>query len=290
MNTSRLVLPLTLVALAVLAGCESMPAPNARLDAARSDYRTAQNEPRTRDLAAPELRRAGEAVSQANQAWSRNDATSEVDHLAYLAKTRVAIAQETGRRRADEQAIAGAEAARSQARLDARTVEADAAGRAAQASRLQAAASDRQTDDAQARTRQLQMQLDALNAKKTERGMVVTIGDLQFDTNRAQLKPDGVRNVEKLVSFLKQYPERKALVEGFTDSTGSTETNQTLSDERASAVRTALVQMGVGSERIATRGYGEAFPVAGNGSAAGRQSNRRVEVILSEDGGTVTPR
>jgi outer membrane protein OmpA-like peptidoglycan-associated protein len=316
MNTHRF-LPRTLIALAALASltaitaCTSMPAANSRLDEARTEYRAAQNEPQTRDLAAAELKQASDALMKADDAWTRHAAATDVDHLAYLAKTRVAIARETGRQKAAEQAVASADAARGKARLEARTNEADAAQRnadnaqreadAAQrqaaaserqatASQVQAAASQRANDDAQARARQLEQQLAALDAKKTERGMVVTIGNLQFDTNKSQLKPEGMRSVEKLVGFLKQYPQRKALVEGFTDSTGSAGLNQTLSGQRADAVRTALVQMGVGSERIAAHGYGEAFPVAGNESADGRQSNRRVEVVLSGDDGAITPR
>ena len=106
------------------------------------------------------------------------------------------------------------------------------------------------------------MQLKELNAKKTERGLVITLGDVLFSTNKAQLKSGGMRNVQKLADFLKQYPQHKVLVEGYTDSTGSDSLNQELSERRANAVRTALLDMGISSDRINTRGYGEAFPVA----------------------------
>jgi outer membrane protein OmpA-like peptidoglycan-associated protein len=99
-----------------------------------------------------------------------------------------------------------------------------------------------------------------------------------------------MRNMEKLVAFLKEYPQRKAVVEGFTDSTGSDSHNQELSGRRASAVRSALVDMGIGSERLDAHGYGEAYPVASNGNSGGRQMNRRVEIILSDDSGTIPAR
>jgi outer membrane protein OmpA-like peptidoglycan-associated protein len=111
-----------------------------------------------------------------------------------------------------------------------------------------------------------------------------------FDTNQSQLKAGGLRNVEKLGSFLKQNPQRKASIEGFTDSVGSERANEDLSGRRADAVRSALVGMGVASDHIATHAYGEAHPVAGNDSADGRRANRRVEVILSDEAGVLTPR
>ncbi len=171
------------------------------------------------------------------------------------------------------------------------------AERAALASRQQSEAAQRmaqaaqmQTADAQARAQQLEEQLRALNAKKTDRGMVVTIGDVLFDTGRAELKPGSGRNLDKLVEFFKAYPQRTAVIEGFTDSVGSDATNQDLSNRRAEAVRGALVSMGVETPRISARGYGEAFPVAGNDSASGRQLNRRVEIVLSDENGRVAPR
>ena len=129
-----------------------------------------------------------------------------------------------------------------------------------------------------------------MNAKKTERGLVITLGDVLFDINKAQLKTGGTRNLQNLAGFLKQYPQRKAQVEGYTDSTGSADYNQELSDRRASAVRTSLMDMGISNDRITTRGYGKESPGASNGTAAGRQMNRRVEIILSDETGNVSSR
>ena len=317
--------PIALITIAALAGCNSLPANNSLLEEARSDYRTAQNNPQTVNLAAGELKQAGDSLNKANDAWVRHENSAEVDHLAYLAKQRVAIAQETARQKAAEMGVANANMARDQVRLAARTQEADTAQRSAaaaqrqseqsqreseaaqrqseasqrqseaaqrqsEASQRQSDASQQQAKDAEMRTSQLEAELKDLNAKKTDRGMVITIGDVLFDTNKAQLKSGGMRSVGKLAGFFKQYPQRKALVEGFTDSTGSESTNQELSDRRANAVRTALVDMGVSSDRIATHGYGEAYPVADNDSAGSRQLNRRVEIILSNDDGNIAPR
>jgi outer membrane protein OmpA-like peptidoglycan-associated protein len=137
---------------------------------------------------------------------------------------------------------------------------------------------------------QQEQQLRELDAKQTARGMVITLGDVLFSVNRAELSSGGVRNVQKLAGFLNQYPQRKVLIEGHTDSTGSLSINQPLSERRADAVRTALVGMGISGDRIETRGYADAHPVASNNTAAGRQLNRRVEIILSDDNGNIIPR
>jgi outer membrane protein OmpA-like peptidoglycan-associated protein len=94
----------------------------------------------------------------------------------------------------------------------------------------------------------------------------------------------------QLVAFFKQYPKRTALIEGFTDSQGDQHANVDLSQRRAAAVRDALVGHGVFTGRLTTRGYGDAYPVASNTTSAGRQMNRRVEIVLSRDDGLVRER
>lgn len=296
MSTPR-VFSLSLLALAVLAGCNTLPADNAALDRARSEVKLAQNNPQTRELAPDELKRAAEALTRANESFARSDAPAQVDHWAYMAGQRAAIAQEVTRQRLAEQAVAGADAQRDKLRLAARTSEADTAQRSAQSAQRQADTSKQQADaaqqsaaDAQARSSQLEAQMKEMNAKKTDRGMVVTVGDVLFDTNESQLKAGGMRNMVKVVDFLKQYPTRTVLVEGFTDSSGNDSANQQLSERRADAVRSALLDSGVAGERIRTQGLGEAYPVASNDSAGGRQMNRRVEIVLSDDSGQIAPR
>ena len=319
---TRLHLPMTAlalaVALAVTAGCSSVPAANPSLEAAHNEYNATQADPQAREFAGAELRLAGDALAQADAAYAHRERTSEVDHLAYLARQRTAIAQQAASQRSAEASMISANAERDQIRLAARTREADAARvtaqiaqndaaasqrqaaaaqrdanasqRQSEASQAQAAISAQQANEADLRNAALQAALLDMDAKKTERGMVITLGDVLFDTNRAELKAGGMRSVEKLAGFLKGNPGRSALIEGFTDSVGSDSTNQQLSDRRAAAVRAAMVDMGVNSERISTRGYGEAYPVAGNETSGGRQMNRRVEIIVSDDGRRVTPR
>lgn len=325
MNTHRLLSTLTVCAAAVLAACSSLPAGNAALDEARAAHREATATSRTQLLAPTELKQASDALARAESAQAARADAAEVTQLAYLARQRVAVAQETAARKGSEAAVGEASAERDQLRLAARTREADSARqsaamasrdaasaqRDATASQQRAAASEQaavasqqavavsqqaaavsqqQAGEAERRSQALQAQLDELNAKKTERGMVVTLGDVLFDIGQSQLRDAGQRNIERLGGFLKQNPQRKASIEGYTDNVGSELSNQALSGRRADAVMTALLGLGVGRGQLASQGYGEARPVAGNDSAAGRQMNRRVEIVLSDDSGLLIGR
>lgn len=336
-------LPLSLIAAAVLAGCSTVPPQNSSLEDARSLYSSARTDPKVSSLAPLELQQAGDSLSKADAALIKGESDATIDQLAYLTKQKVAIAQETAKRKAAEMEIANATAQRDQVRLAARTAEVEAAKRQVamsqaevdearrraeiaqrtadqQAAALAAASAQAQRDEAliaarqaeadeakrqaelaqqaaeqqaaayEARIAEQEQQLKELDAKKTERGLVITLGDVLFAVNKAELSAGGTRNVQKLAHFLNQYPERKVLIEGHTDSTGSHSLNQALSERRAMAVQTALIDMGVSSDRISTRGYAEAYPVASNNTAAGRQLNRRVEIILSDESGNIVPR
>ncbi|HEU0201299.1 MAG TPA: OmpA family protein [Burkholderiaceae bacterium] len=140
------------------------------------------------------------------------------------------------------------------------------------------------------RAEKSRQEMQALAAKPTPHGMVVTLSDVLFDTGSANLKPGAKRKLDQLAEFMKQHSERKLRIEGFTDSTGSVDTNQVLSERRAAAVRTALIERGVAPERVETVGYGPAFPVASNADAAGRQQNRRVEIVISDEQGNLARR
>lgn len=264
-----------LIAAAMVIGCSSMPQ-NSSLTEAHSRYNSARNNPQITNLAALELKAASDSLDKADYALSKGESAATVNHLAYMAKQQVAIAQETVKQKTAELAVTNASASRDQIRLDARTAETDQFKQQA-------------TLD-QAHIAQQEMQIKELNARKTERGLVITLGDVLFRTNQAQMEPGGMRNIYKLADFLKQYPQRKVMIEGHTDSIGSASLNQELSDRRANAVRMALIDMGISSDRITSRGYGEAFPVASNNTATSRQLNRRVEIILSDDNGNIAPR
>ena len=115
---------------------------------------------------------------------------------------------------------------------------------------------------------------------------MLTLGDVLFDTGQASLKPGAGTTVDRLAQFMGDYPERSVRIEGHTDSVGSDETNQALSERRAVAVRDALVALGVDAGRIMTIGYGEARPIASNDTPAGRLQNRRIEIVVSDEQGS----
>lgn len=254
----KLVILPTVMALSIgLAACSSQP--NMQLEKARGDYAQLQSDARSAKLAALETEDAGKMVEKATRAYTDDADEEKVDQLAYLAQRRIELAQQTIALRTAEQEIEKASAQRAEARLESR----------------------------EAQIRKLQQDLQA---KQTERGTLVTFGDVLFDYDRAELKPGGMRSVQKLADFLNENTERKVIVEGYTDSTGSAEYNQRLSERRADAVRMALVKMGVDPARVVTQGYGKEYPVANNGTSSGRAMNRRVEVTISDDNKPVAPR
>jgi outer membrane protein OmpA-like peptidoglycan-associated protein len=140
-------------------------------------------------------------------------------------------------------------------------------------------------------TARVQAELDALKATPTPRGLVMTLGDVLFDTGRAELKSGAGRKLDQLSQFLVEHPDRRVQIDGFTDSVGTDGYNEDLSQRRADAVKTALVNRGVEPSRIGTEGYGKAYPVANNNDSGGRQLNRRVEVVIGGNNGTaISPR
>nr|WP_315187179.1 OmpA family protein [uncultured Albidiferax sp.] len=303
--------PLALAVAVLLGACSSLPTSTTLLDQTHSDYRMAQASPNVNRYAPLELKQAGEALARADASANDKDKPAKVDELAYLAKQKIALTQQLAQQKFAEAEVLRTGKESDQLRLQQRSNEADTAkakavaaqqdamvaqGDAADAQR-KAAEAQRSNDEArriateaQARNAQLEAQLADLAAKKTERGMVITLGDVLFGTDQARLTPDGMRTAQKLADVLQQNPQRKVLVEGFTDSTGGSAHNLELSDRRAGAVRTALAGMGIGNDRIATRGYGAAHPVAGNDTAQSRQLNRRVEIVLSDDTGKTIQR
>lgn len=312
---------LSICAAAVLAACATTGT-NQAVENARMDVSSAASNPDVVARAPLELRTAQEALNRADRANRENEPVVEVNHHAYLASVRAQTAQDlaASRRATDELSRAQAEVDR--VRLAARTREANVAradaadarnqaalanqyaanaNREAQIAAQQAQSAAQQAeaervraqaataDAAQAREK-LRVLIIEMEGKETERGLLVTLGDVLFVTGRAELLPTAQPRMDKLAAFLQQFPEKNLLIEGYTDSVGSDSTNQQLSERRAEAVRAALTQRGIDNARMVTRGYGESFPVANNGSPEGRAMNRRVEVVVSDDRGTPRPR
>src|SRR3954464_11583328 len=250
-----------------LAACAATPPAGSELAQARASYEAARADPQVPEHASAELELAGRALAEAERA-----PPGERAHRAYLAEQRSRIARE----------LAYARAAERQSQ-EARLREAEETRDREQARAKEVEEARDLNDRLSAQLRRLQAQVAELQARETERGWILTLaGDLLFDAGNAAIKPGGRRALVNLARFMREHPERKIVIEGFTDDRGPREANQRLSERRAAAVRDALVQESVEPERIAVHGYGGAYPVASNDDAAGRQLNRRVEILIGE--------
>lgn len=271
-KTSAIVLLSSLL----LSACAMAPETSTEALDARQKLTELQRNPAMASNARIELRDAEAAVQLAEQPLDRDEATL-ADHRIYMADRMVEIARATGTTRQMEADRKRLGEERDAARLAARTLEADTAradADTARSSEMEAAAVSAKA------AQEMQRQIDELEAEATERGLVLTLGDVLFATGSADLRGGSNRNLEKLVDFLNTYPDRNVLIEGHTDNVGSAQFNQTLSLKRADSVRRYLTDHGVQSRRLSVSGLGLERPVAGNESAMGRQQNRRVEVII----------
>jgi outer membrane protein OmpA-like peptidoglycan-associated protein len=283
---------LALVCVALMVACTAIPRATNELESARAAYRAAAASPEVQTRAPVELQVAERALGDAERLQKADADPARVAHFAYLAEQRSRIAMQTAELRAAEATLAtsGEQRNRMQLELSARERsqrnEVELQRRQAQLAAEEAVTEKRMTDEraSQLSTEigRLQGEMSELKARETERGWVLTLrNDVLFDSGSAALKPGGRKAVENLAQLMQKEPRRGIAIEGFTDSTGSAETNRRLSEARAAAVKEALVERGVEPKRIEARGYGPAFPVASNDTEVGRQLNRRVEVVIA---------
>ena len=233
---NKVMIPALLALSVGLAACSHQP--NVNLENAKTNFSALQTNPEATKVAALETKDASEWLDKAEKAYLNKEDDAKVDQLAYLTNQRVEVAKQTIALRTAENNLKNSGSARAQALLDAR--------------------------DAQIK------ELRGLNAKQTERGTLVTFGDVLFQFGKSDLQPNSRNNISTLANYLIQNPDRKVIVEGYTDSVGSAAFNQTLSARRATAVRTALVKAGVEPTRIVAQGYGKEYPVASNATDSGQ--------------------
>jgi outer membrane protein OmpA-like peptidoglycan-associated protein len=231
------------------------PKEQAELDTAKAQTATAQAES---DMARAQAAKA-QADSDASRA--RTDA-SDAQAAAAKAKSDMADSQASS-----ATALSAAQADADQSRADKLTA--------------QQAAQQAEADKAAMRTR-LSAQLNSiLQTRDSARGLIVSMSDVLFDTGKYSLKPGAREKLAKVAGILLAYPGLNIEVGGYTDNVGGDAMNQTLSENRAGSVRDYLVQQGVSTSSVSSRGFGNALPVASNESSAGRQQNRRVELLVS---------
>jgi outer membrane protein OmpA-like peptidoglycan-associated protein len=295
------------VATVLLAACATAPVKPDGAAEARIKLTRLQTDPNLATRAPQAIEAADVAVRLAEQPEADKDLGA---YRVYMADRKVEIARADAQTRFAEDQRVLISAQRDQARLDARTREADAAKGQVALARAEGAEQKLAADQARAegaeqkaaadharadadiaqlaaatsnqQIAELQLQVEALQAKPTDRGLVLTLGDALFSSGRADLQPGAGGHLQKLVVFLNKYPNRTVVVEGYTDSIGNDDYNQGLSERRAGAVKSYLIDQGISSIRLTSLGKGASNPVAGNDTASGRQQNRRVEVIISE--------
>ena len=235
---------LILMALA-LAACASNPKRNGQLEHARSAVQALASEPLASQAASAELAMARRDLAAAESAFERHENPQTVNHHAYLATRRARSGKPDWLKDMPSDEIAQGEAERTRVLLEARTAEAKRAAERAAAARSDAAMQQSAAKSAETEADAIRQQLADLKAQQTERGMVLSLGDVLFDTDRAALKAGAQLTMTRLADFLKQYSQTHVRIEGHTDSTGSAEYNVALSQRRAAAVADALRARGV---------------------------------------------
>lgn len=254
--------------LAALGGCAAHGGAQHALEQARSDYEQLAADDAVLASAPKDVVRAGESLARAERLSSYWGSGEDVAHYAYLSQRYGAIAREHSQLAAQQRKLA-----RLQQEHDG----------------LELALREAKLLSAQQQSSWLEEQMDSLATMPTERGLVMTLGDVLFDTGRAELKSSANRIVLKLHQFLTLNPQRVVRIEGYTDNRGPAAENVELSRARAQTVADVLIDLGIDAKRIEVHGYGEAFPLAANASAQGRAQNRRVEIVFSDDQGQLTP-
>lgn len=243
----------------LLSACASVPqSPPDALVEAREAVRAAAQDSNVTQYAPVELDKAKEALTRA-EAARRSGNLTQTRHQAYLTWRHAQIAQATGARVAAENYIAEAEELRSELIIQARESE---------------------LQEQQSQIEELKEKLSELNPRQTDRGIVLTIGNVLFAFDSADLSAAAQAPLNKLAAYMRAHPRLRVRIEGYTDSVGSQGYNQQLSEARAQSVANAMIARGVGAGRMTVIGYGEANPVAPNNTEYGRQQNRRVNFVI----------
>lgn len=267
-------------------GCGPSKMAKDQLEKARKAYEQAKADPNTSTLAPIYMTDAENAFREAEETGN----SDEMIHLSTLAERKAQLAMTIAEGKKAEETIRKlntetAELLAQKKKLDQqRELEMKRSQMEAERARLAAKMEAERAAKAKAEAEMLMRELSELKARQTERGIVLTIGEVLFAFAKADLSSKADRNVHKLAIFLKKYPNRNVLIEGHTDNIGSEEYNLDLSRRRAESVKEKLIREGVGSDRITTVGYGKKYPAVSNDTDANRALNRRVEVIILNEG------
>ena len=264
----------SIAVIALLSACTATPERNENLEKARTIVPEVESSARA-GLAATDISNARKSLDSANRLADSGGKLNDIEYEAQNAVTSAQIAQEKILTAQAQESIEKGTAQRQAVLLESREREVQRNAQNASDARAIATASNE-------RANSLETELADLKAKRTERGLVLTLGDVLFDTGAATLKSGAYATLDRLATALKDKSERSVVIEGHTDDVGSDDANQRLSLRRAESVQTALMQRGVATSQLQVMGRGESTPIASNDNAGGRQQNRRVELIFAE--------
>jgi outer membrane protein OmpA-like peptidoglycan-associated protein len=250
---------------------------------AQADDATRQKEEAQSDRARAEIAKAQAESDTAKAQLAKTQAESDVVNAQ---TARAQAESETARAQADaanskaesDKALADSQASSANA-LSAAQADAEQSRLAAQQAQL--STQQAETEKAAMRTRLSEQLNTILQTRDTARGLIVSMSDVLFDTGKYSLKPGAREKLAKVAGILLAYPGLDVAVGGYTDNVGGDAMNQKLSENRADSVRDYLVQQGVAANSVTARGFGNSLAVATNDNAAGRQQNRRVELVVS---------
>jgi len=251
----------------VVSACSSTPKNVELLDQARFEYNEIAKNERVVEDAPEAMARARDSLEEAELRWDRKEEQWRIEHVAYLVRQQVETAKLIASTAQTEREIVRLTHEKSQ---------------------LTQSMREAQIVEARQQTSDIERQMSGLQTEQTERGMVLTLGDTMFETGEATLAPGAARNIAKIAAFMRNYPERRAVIEGHTDSEGDPRYNLRFSQERALTVRSALIHTGIPSSSITIKGFGDTRPIASNTTDAGRQSNRRIDIVIPHTGTQVT--
>jgi outer membrane protein OmpA-like peptidoglycan-associated protein len=255
------------------------------LSEARTNIDRIERDPLAVEAAGDELESARSALADAERAYQNDEDLVLIEHRAYLANRHALIAEQQIAEAHAMDELEDSEAARNEVLLQVQEQRTRRAEAVAQANAIEAEVQEARAESAVQRAQSLARELEAVQAEENERGLVLTLGDILFDTDEAMLKPGAAMTLNRLANFLQEFPDRRVLVEGHADARGPRQYNVDLSERRAESVEDALVDRAIDSGRIRVAGLGEAFPVASNETVAGMQQNRRVEIVISDPDG-----
>lgn len=244
----RVISVVLLLGSAGLYGCASSQSSGQALQSASDDFQKVKEDTNVLRSAPRDVIRAGELLARAERLSGYVGSGEDVAHYAYLSSRYSEIAREHSNLMLNQERLAKMELDRQ---------------------RLQLALREAKLASAQQQGKWLEDQINSLATQQADRGLVMTLGDMLFDTGNAELKSSANRTVLKVVQFLQLHPRRVVRIEGYTDSTGDKQENLELSKDRAQAVADVLVDLGINEKRIEVQGYGDEFPVDVNATERG---------------------